>query len=213
MGNIMAFVLGRHLLKPMVSRMLMRGGGTSRAVHIHLQSELRQRPIQTMSILRAAPLPTPFKIYGLCLFPSELVPLWSYALIALIFNTCWSVVWALAGSSASNLQDVLNGEGSSAALATQFSTLLVAFSVLVFFGRFAAAKIQPPSPSPPSDNAAARDESPSAHATPVVKATPRAAVAMGRAASPMRSRSRGQAASGDGAPAARMKSPRAMRSN
>ena len=39
-----------------------------------------------MSLLRAAPLPTPLKIYGLSLFPDELVSLWSYAGIAITFN-------------------------------------------------------------------------------------------------------------------------------
>ena len=39
-----------------------------------------------MSLLRAAPLPTPLKIYGLSLFPAELIPLTSYAGIAITFN-------------------------------------------------------------------------------------------------------------------------------
>lgn len=54
--------------------------------HRHLLRELREHPIQTMSLLRAAPLPTPLKIYGLSLFPAELIPLTSYAGIAVTFN-------------------------------------------------------------------------------------------------------------------------------
>ena len=54
--------------------------------HRHLLRELREHPIQTMSLLRAAPLPTPLKIYGLSLFPAELIPLTSYAGIAITFN-------------------------------------------------------------------------------------------------------------------------------
>jgi hypothetical protein len=54
--------------------------------HRHLLRELREHPIQTMSLLRAAPLPTPLKIYGLSLFPAELIPLSSYAGIAITFN-------------------------------------------------------------------------------------------------------------------------------
>ena len=54
--------------------------------HNHLLRELREHPIQTMSLLRAAPLPTPLKIYGLSLFPAELIPLTSYAGIAITFN-------------------------------------------------------------------------------------------------------------------------------
>ena len=34
----------------------------------------------------AAPLPTPFKIYSLCLFPAELVPFSTYAGIAVVFG-------------------------------------------------------------------------------------------------------------------------------
>ena len=54
--------------------------------HNHLLRELREHPIQTMSLLRAAPLPTPLKIYGLSLFPAELIPLTSYAGIAITFS-------------------------------------------------------------------------------------------------------------------------------
>ena len=75
-GSLLAFILGRRFLKPLITRML--GKSESGPVHRHLLRELRERPIQTMSILRAAPLPTPFKIYGLCLFPDQLVPLPSY---------------------------------------------------------------------------------------------------------------------------------------
>ena len=35
---------------------------------------------------RAAPMPTPFKIYGLSLMPAELVPIQSYAIVALLIN-------------------------------------------------------------------------------------------------------------------------------
>lgn len=146
-GNLVAFVLGRRLLKPLVMQLLLRGGGTSRALHSHLQSELRERPIQTMSIMRAAPLPTPFKIYGLCLFPPELVPFSTYAIIAFCFNTCWSVVWSLAGASASNLQDVLSGKSgtdSYGQLVGQVSSLVVLFYVLTQFARYAKGKMLPP---------------------------------------------------------------------
>ena len=85
-------------------------------------------------------MPTPFKIYGLCLFPPELVPFSTYAGIALCFNTCWSVVWSLAGASASSLQDVLSGksgENSNAKLVGQLSSLVVLFYVLTQFARYA----------------------------------------------------------------------------
>lgn len=215
MGNLVAFVLGRRILKPVVSRMLSAGGGTSASVHRHLLGELKLRPIQTMSILRAAPLPTPFKIYGLCLFPPELVPLWTYATIALVFNTCWSVVWSLAGSSASNLQDVLNGKGSGAELAGRLSTLLAFFGILVAFGRFAAAKMQPPTEADTDADAA-----PAAPKAVAANGSTRPGGAKGAAAvgdAPVRERSRssGRARANGAADSAsrgaRSKSPRTSR--
>ena len=80
-----------------------------------------------MSILRAAPMPTPFKIYGLCLFPEELVPISSYAVVALAINFAWSLVWSLTGSSASSLQEAVSGTGggerSMAALVAKLFTV------------------------------------------------------------------------------------------
>lgn len=73
--------------------------------HNHLLSELREHPIQTMSLLRAAPLPTPLKIYGLSLFPAELIPLTSYAGIAITFNLL----------CAQHVQDVATEPGHPAA--------------------------------------------------------------------------------------------------
>ena len=139
-GSLLALLLGRRLLKPLISRYLAAeggGGALHRSVlrvaswqghrpaawpprtnppgawlqvsvrgcgttvqrmpnacdfarspprHRHLLRELREHPLQTMSLLRAAPLPTPLKIYGLSLFPAELIPLTSYAGIAITFN-------------------------------------------------------------------------------------------------------------------------------
>ena len=73
--------------------------------HNHLLRELREHPIQTMSLLRAAPLPTPLKIYGLSLFPAELIPLTSYAGIAITFNLL----------RAQHVQDVATEPGHPAA--------------------------------------------------------------------------------------------------
>ena len=146
-GSILALLLGRRLLKPMVVRMLekVQGGGAG-ALHKHLVNELRKRPIQTMSILRAAPLPTPFKIYGLCLFQPELVPVGTYFFVALGINTCWSLVWSLTGSSASSLQDAVSGKGNTsiAANAAKLFTVAALLGTFGAFGRFAKERMQPP---------------------------------------------------------------------
>mmetsp|Transcript_43216 Transcript_43216/g.113510 ORF Transcript_43216/g.113510 Transcript_43216/m.113510 type:complete len:282 (-) Transcript_43216:250-1095(-) len=146
LGNMAALLIGRAYLQPFIMRQLSsRAGGSS--LHQHLLHELRENPIQTMSVLRAAPLPTPLKLYGLSLFPAELVTVRRYAIIALVFNLLWSLVWTLAGSSASSMADVLSGsakEGSHAVLATQVMWLLVLLGGFSMLGRFAMKQLKPP---------------------------------------------------------------------
>jgi len=177
-GSLFALVLGRRFLKPFISRMLSRvgGGGSSSALHRHLVSELKLRPIQTMSILRAAPLPTPFKIYGLCMFEPELVPAPAYFLVALIINTCWSLVWSLTGSSAGSLQDAVSGKGdtSTAALVTKLFTVVALFGCFTAFARFAKAKMQPPPEDAPASASATEDASAATAATTAAAKAPRA---------------------------------------
>merc|ERR1740124_1216773 len=140
-GSLAALLLGRRLLRPFIARYLAdRGGGG--ALHRHLLRELREHPIQTMSLLRAAPLPTPLKIYGLSLFPAELIPLTSYAGIAVTFNLLWSLVWTLASSSAHSLADAKNS--STAVTAGKISLLLVLLGLGTQFSRFAHAQLQVP---------------------------------------------------------------------
>lgn len=74
-GSIGALLLGRRLVKPLISKLM----SSSSPLYSHLLRELRQRPIQTMSLLRGAPLPTPIKLYGLSMLPAELVPLSTFA--------------------------------------------------------------------------------------------------------------------------------------
>jgi len=142
-GSLAALLLGRRLLKPLITRAFAKSYQSK--LHQHLLHELRENPIQTMSILRAAPLPTPFKIYGLSLFPPELVPFSTYAGIALTFNSAWSLVWTLTSSSASSLQDALSGSGNSSAgaLAGKVSILFVLFGSFAMFGRYAKSQLQP----------------------------------------------------------------------
>ena len=100
-------------------------------------SELRERPLQTIGLLRAAPLPTPIKIYGLSLLPSELVPAPTFFWACFVINTAWSFLWSLTGSSASSLQDALSGSHSRASLFAQFSALAVLFGLLAAGSRYA----------------------------------------------------------------------------
>ncbi len=100
-------------------------------------SELRERPLQTIGLLRAAPLPTPIKIYGLSLLPPELVPAPTFFWACLVINTAWSFLWSLTGSSASSLQDALSGSHSRASLFAQFSALAVLFGLLAAGSRYA----------------------------------------------------------------------------
>ena len=146
-GSVIALLIGRRLFRPVIVRLIKRSEGGSRT-YGHLLRELRERPIQTMGLLRAAPLPTPFKIYGLCLLPEKLVPLHTYFMVALIINSCWSLVWSLTGSSASSVQEALSGGTSSfgtiAAKLTSLGALLYAY---VAFSRFANRALSPTSSS------------------------------------------------------------------
>jgi hypothetical protein len=98
-----------------------------------------------VSILRAAPLPTPFKIYGLSLFPAELVPFWTYAGIATGFNALWSLVWVLTSSSASSLAEAMSGGSSSVGpLVAKVSALVALLGMCAMFARYAKRRLQPP---------------------------------------------------------------------
>lgn len=142
LGSLAALLIGRRLLKPLITRWMSHK--INGPLHRHLLRELQENPIQTMSILRAAPLPTPFKIYSLSLFPVELVPLSTYACIALTFNSLWSLVWSLAGSSASSLQEALEGNSSVAGVAARLSGVAVLFGLFTMFGRYAKASLNVP---------------------------------------------------------------------
>lgn len=144
LGNLLALILGRAYLQPFIMRQLSKrsGGG---GLHKHLLKELRERPLQMMSVLRAAPMPTPFKLYSLSLFPPELVTMRRYLGIAVVFNSMWSVVWTLAGSSAGSLADIVSGKASknsTAALVSKGMAVAVLMGLFSIFGRFAASQLQ-----------------------------------------------------------------------
>jgi hypothetical protein len=151
LGNMLALFVGRLLLKPLISDLLVRSIGS--AVYQHIISELKSRPLQTMSILRAAPLPTPFKIYGLSILPTELVPAWVYFWIAIVFNLCWSTVWCLAGSSVQDATDLAGA--SKAGLVGKVVSLVGIFGMCVQFARFARVQLQVP-----TSTAGSKDEQP-----------------------------------------------------
>jgi len=156
-GSVIALVVGRRLLKPLIARVLSANNNLLQ----HLINELRERPIQTMSMLRAAPLPTPFKIYGLCLMPAELVPVSTYLVVALCINSVWSLVWTLTGSSASSLQDAVSGSGSSrGALVAKLLTIGCLMVAFASFTRFAKAQLLRPvsdAPAPLNERLTAQD--------------------------------------------------------
>ena len=163
-GGVCALFLGRRFLKPLLSSRprfghdvghgwlgpkLHRMLGSLGSLQHHLAHELRERPVQTMSLLRAAPLPTPFKLYGLCFMEEKLVPLSTYAAVALTFNALWSLVWSLTASSASSLKEAYAEPGagsatSAAALATLLPRLLMLATLVgcaLAFSRHARATL------------------------------------------------------------------------
>jgi len=124
-GAVLAFLMGRWLAGP-ASRLLtwFRGGqqptradagsagGTPSSLdgfRRQLETSLRQRPVQTIGIIRAAPIPAAVKNYGLSLFPSSVVPLSTFGAVTFCMNMPFSLAWSLAGKSASNLQDAMSG--------------------------------------------------------------------------------------------------------
>ena len=145
LGNVLALFLGRTFLQPLILRQL-DSRPSWRRYHKHLLRELHELPIQTMSTLRAAPMPTPFKLYALSIFPPELVTMRRYLLIAVFFNTMWSGVWVLAGSSAGSIANIIAGKASEDSTANLVSKVVMAiclFGCFSMFSRFASAQLKP----------------------------------------------------------------------
>lgn len=145
LGNVLALFLGRTFLQPLILRQL-DSWPSWRRYHKHLLRELHELPIQTMSTLRAAPMPTPFKLYALSIFPPELVTMRRYLLIAVFFNTMWSGVWVLAGSSAGSIANIIAGKASEDSTANLVSKVVMAiclFGCFSMFSRFASAQLKP----------------------------------------------------------------------
>ena len=96
-----------------------------------LQQELKQRPLQTLCIIRASPLPSFVKSYVLGLSD---VSLSKFALACVIINTPYSIAWAFAGSSATSLQDASTPEAARGVAMRVFVCLAV------FLGMSVAAR-------------------------------------------------------------------------
>jgi len=104
-------------------------------VHISLleglEHSLAQRPVHTIAVIRAAPIPSALKNYGLSLFPPSVVPFETFTLVTLVMKVPFSIAWALTGQSASTLQDAMSGntgeEGRMQRLVFQLTILLFLF--------------------------------------------------------------------------------------
>ncbi|KAL1519711.1 hypothetical protein AB1Y20_023221 [Prymnesium parvum] len=147
-GSVLAFVIGRTLLGPCRRMMRWMRGKPPLAVDEvkmpsafggKLEEALRQRPVQTICIIRVAPIPGGVKNFGLSLFPSSVVPLPTFVAVTLVTNAPFSFAWSLAGSSASNLQEAMSGGGEGAKkqqqLLMQLTALLVTLGVMAALTR------------------------------------------------------------------------------
>ena len=76
-------------------------GGGAWLARLGLERELKQRPLQTLCVIRASPVPSALKSYGLGVATD--VRLGHFALACVAINTPYSIGWAFAGSSASSL--------------------------------------------------------------------------------------------------------------
>mmetsp|Transcript_7522 Transcript_7522/g.24107 ORF Transcript_7522/g.24107 Transcript_7522/m.24107 type:complete len:249 (-) Transcript_7522:320-1066(-) len=145
-GSCTAFALSRLLLAPLLSRSPATAAGPLRrradAMLTQLGGAVRDRPFRTVFLLRAAPLPIALKNYGLGLMPSLPSPV--FVLMTFAVNVPFSVAWALAGTSASSLQEALQGGGgdSSGKLVTSAVTALVLLVSLGYVGKFCREQLR-----------------------------------------------------------------------
>lgn len=148
-GSVLTFALARVFASRFVSAAgagATRGGrlGRVRELAWHLESAVIARPIQTLAMVRASPMPIALKNYGLALLPAHVVHAQTFALITLVVNVPYSIAWSLTGSSASSLQEALNGKPGNNArgtLAPKVGLLLALFAGLALVARKATAEI------------------------------------------------------------------------
>ena len=107
-------------------------GGGAWLARLGLERELKQRPLQTLCVIRASPVPSALKSYGLGVATD--VRLGHFALACVAINTPYSIGWAFAGSSASSLQE------ASSAEAAQGVAARVAVCVIILLGMSVLAR-------------------------------------------------------------------------
>ena len=109
-GACLAFGLVRVLaacgLRSLASALPSGGGWLAQ---LGLERELQLRPLQTLCIIRASPIPSALKSYALGLTE---VRLHTFALACVVVNTPYSIGWAFAGSSASSLQEASSSDAA-----------------------------------------------------------------------------------------------------
>lgn len=147
-GSVITFALARLFASrflPVEGASATRGGklGRIRELAWHLESAVIARPVQTLAMVRASPMPIALKNYGLALLPAHVVQLHTFALITLVVNVPYSIAWSLTGSSASSLQEALNGQPSNGPgmLVPKVGLLLALFAGLALFARKATAEL------------------------------------------------------------------------
>lgn len=162
-GSVITFTLARFFASRFlsaVSASATRGGtlGRIRELAWHLESAVVARPVQTLTMVRASPMPIALKNYGLALLPAHVVQLPTFALITLVVNVPYSIAWSLTGSSASSLQEALNGKPGNdrGLLASKVGMLVALFTGLALFARKATAELA--SAERAADDAAAANE-------------------------------------------------------
>lgn len=142
-GSVITFSLARFFAGRFLS---VTPGGSGRLGRIrelawHLEAEMIARPVQTLAMVRASPMPIALKNYGLALLPARVVQLRTFVLMTFLVNVPYSIAWSLTGSSASSLHEALNGKPGSdrSSLAQKVGLLLALFTGLALFARKATA--------------------------------------------------------------------------
>lgn len=127
-GACLAFALARAVAALGWHRLgrLAPCDGSAWLARLGLERELRQRPLQTLCVIRASPVPSALKSYGLGAATN--VQMAPFALACVAINTPYSIGWAFAGSSASSLQE------ASSADAAQGVAARVAVCVVMLLG-------------------------------------------------------------------------------
>ncbi|KAJ1618459.1 hypothetical protein T492DRAFT_1092304 [Pavlovales sp. CCMP2436] len=155
-GSLIAFALGRQFAARVLARPAGAaddGGvtlaGRARALSLQLQSAVTARPVQTITMVRASPMPIAIKNYGLALLPAHVLPGRLFAVITLVVNMPYSIAWSLTGSSASSLQEALSGDARTggAAVLLKLGALLALFGALSVFARKCRAELARCSPT------------------------------------------------------------------